>query len=129
MSLVGGINGWVIGGILAVLAVFALACLIIGWVVAPLAGTTAGERAGDCACGHPAGAHEHHRGGSDCGLCASCGSFRRPPLIGCGRARAVPAPDDQEIDQAIANVAGAGGPSDAQIEQMVRDYYKKGGRP
>jgi hypothetical protein len=94
VNLVGGINGWVIVGILALLGVFALAALLIGWVVAPLAGTSPEERAGDCACGHPVEAHEHNRGGTECSLCTSCGSLRRPPLIGRRRARRTPAQDD-----------------------------------
>jgi hypothetical protein len=29
----------------------------------------------DCTCGHPHGAHEHYRRGTDCALCA-CPKFR-----------------------------------------------------
>lgn len=112
MNLVGGTGGWVIGGILAVLGGFALAALLIGWVVAPLAGTSPEERAGDCACGHPVEAHEHNRVGSDCSLCTACSSFRRPPILGRRRA-------GQTRPMALA-------PTEADIERMIRDYYKGG---
>jgi hypothetical protein len=42
------------------------------------------------------------------------------------RARKAEARHDAAVDQAIGNVAGAGGPTEAEVEQMIRDYYQAG---
>lgn len=44
------------------------------------------------------------------------------------RARTIAEPGDDAFDQAIDMVAGAAGPSDAEITRMVRDYKNRNDR-
>lgn len=87
-----------------------------------------------CRCGCPDAAHGHYRTGAECALCG-CARYRRarPPALARAAAaigRALgrkPDPVEAEIDDAIDMVTG---PSDAQINRAIDDYYKRnGGRP
>ena len=80
-----------------------------------------------CHCGHTSAVHAHYRGGTDCALC-DCRRYQRarPTLLARIAARLRARQDDE---MALVNATREPRePSDADIERMIRDYYK-GGRP
>ena len=82
---------------------------------------------GTCACGDAYEPHRHYRRGWECTRCDDCKRYRRLGLrqrVADALAASKADPVEAEIDKAIANVTGAAGPSDAEINQMIRDYKK-----